>query len=268
MMRLGGDWHCVCPTRLAMKPASVLIADDESNIRLTIRAALESDGYVVSEATNGKEALDSIERQTPDLIVLDLNMPGMDGMAVLEHLKNLAAVNKPRVVILTAYGSIATAVRATRLGAVDFLEKPITPAELRQTVRSVLTEPELDAPPPPAAGTASGYEQALVRIRKALRLADYSNAEALLEKAAARRNQHTAEYFNLLGVLYEAHQKWRLARKCYGRAIAADKRFEPAQSNMRRLFELQAYGRSTQGVMLGDEAGDLWYARLPEARGE
>src|SRR5580704_5352935 len=130
-----------------MRPASILITDDESNIRLTVRRALESDGYMVREASNGKEALESIERQIPDLVVLDLNMPGIDGMEVLEHLKSLAAANKPRVIILTAFGSIATAVRATRLGAVEFLEKPVTPAELRQTVRSVLTEPELDAPP-------------------------------------------------------------------------------------------------------------------------
>jgi tetratricopeptide (TPR) repeat protein len=152
------------------------------------------------------------------------------------------------------------------LGAVDFIEKPVTPVELRQTIRSVLTEPDLDAPPAAAASASGGiYEEALVRIRKALRLADYSSAEALLEKAAVRKNQHTAEYFNLLGVLYEAHQRWRLARKCYSRAIAADKKFEPAQANMRRLFELKVYGRSSQGVMLGDEANDLWYARLPEA---
>lgn len=249
-----------------MKPASILITDDESNIRLTVRTALESDGYVVREASNGKEALEAIERQTPDLIVLDLNMPGMDGMAVLEHLKSLAAANRPRVIILTAFGSIATAVRATRMGAVDFLEKPITPTELRQTVRSVLTEPELDAPPAVVTDIQGGYEEALSRIRKALRLADYSSAEALLEKATERKNQHTAQYFNLLGVLYEAHHKWRLARKFYGKAIAADKRFEPAQANMRRLYELHAYGRSHQAVMLGDESDDIWYARLPEAQ--
>jgi DNA-binding response OmpR family regulator len=249
-----------------MKPASILITDDESNIRMMVRTALESDGYAVREAKTGNEALESIERQLPDLVVLDLNMPGIDGMAVLEHLKNLAATHKPRVIILTAFGSIATAVRATRLGAVDFLEKPITPTELRQTVRSVLTEPELDAPPAAGMEAQGGYEEALTRIRKALRLADYSSAEALLEKAAERKNQHTAEYFNLLGVLYEAQHKWRLARKCYGKAIAADKKFEPAQANMRRLFELQTYGRSHQVVKLGDAGDDLWYAQLPDAR--
>jgi len=249
-----------------MKPASILITDDESNIRLTVRTALESDGYAVCEASNGNEALEAITLQAPDLVVLDLNMPGMDGMAVLEHLKTLADKCKPRVIVLTAFGSIATAVRATRLGAVEFLEKPITPTELRQTVRSVLTEPELDSPPAAIMNVPGGYEEALTRIRRALRLADYSDAEVLLEKAAARKNKHAAEYFNLLGVLYEAHHKWRLARKCYGKATAADKRFEPALANMRRLYELQAYGRTHQAVMLGDESDDMWYARLPDAK--
>jgi len=249
-----------------MKPASILITDDESNIRMMVRTALESDGYAVREAKNGSEALDSIEKQLPDLVVLDLNMPGLDGMAVLEHLKKLAATNRPRVIILTAFGSIATAVRATRLGAVDFLEKPITPTELRQTVRSVLTEPELDAAPTAEMGAFGAYEDALTRIRKALRLADYASAEAALEVAAERRGKHTAEYFNLLGVLYEAQHKWRLARKCYAKSIAADKRFEPAQANMRRLFELQTYGRTHQAVKLGDEGDDIWYAQLPDAR--
>ncbi|HMB95574.1 MAG TPA: response regulator [Tepidisphaeraceae bacterium] len=249
-----------------MKPASILVTDDESNIRLTVRTALETEGYLVREAANGRDALEAIEKQTPDLMVLDLNMPVLDGMQVLEQLKSLAAKNKPRVMVLTAYGSIPTAVKATRLGAVEFLEKPIDPTELRQTVRSILTEPEVDAPSTAIVEIPGGYEQVLTRIRKSLRLADYSSAESLLEKAAARKNQHTAEYFNLLGVLYEAHRKWRLARKCYGKAIAADKHFEPAQANMRRLFELHTYGRSTQAVTLGDESDDIWYARMPDTQ--
>ncbi len=236
-----------------MKQSRILIADDEGNIRLTVRVTLEAEGFEIEEAATGDEALRAIERQTPDLVVLDLNMPGLDGMAVLEHLKSLPPAQRPRVVILTAYGSIPMAVRATRLGAVDFLEKPITPTELRQTVRSVLNEPELDAPPAAAMNAPGGYDDALRRIRKAMRLADFSSAESLLEKAADRKNKHAAEYFNLLGVLYEAHQKWRLARKCYGKAIAADRKFDAAQANMRRLYELHTFGRSAQAVMLGDE---------------
>ena len=81
-----------------------------------------------------------ISSAAPDLMVLDLNMPVMDGMAVLEQMKTMASASRPRVVVLTAYGSIATAVKATRLGAMDFLEKPITPGELREAVRSILEE--------------------------------------------------------------------------------------------------------------------------------
>src|SRR5271154_4585930 len=126
-----------------MKPASILVTDDESGIRLMLRTALESDGYAVSEAANGREALDAIKARLPDLIVLDLNMPVLDGMAVLEQMKSLSAEVRPRVIVLTAYGSIPAAVKATRLGALDFLEKPISPSEFRHAVRSVLEEPEL-----------------------------------------------------------------------------------------------------------------------------
>src|SRR5271170_7823384 len=129
-----------------MKPASILVTDDESGIRLMLRTALESEGYQVREASNGREALEAISREAPDLMVLDLNMPVLDGMAVLEQMKSIAGA-KPRVIILTAYGSITAAVKATRLGAVDFLEKPITPSDLREAVRGVLEEPELNIPP-------------------------------------------------------------------------------------------------------------------------
>src|ERR1019366_3109239 len=91
-------------SRRSMNPASILITDDESNIRLMLRTALEADGYAVTEAANGREALDAIKNHTPDLMVLDLNMPVLDGMAVLEHMKSLVATSKPRVIILTAYG--------------------------------------------------------------------------------------------------------------------------------------------------------------------
>src|SRR5580700_11046857 len=167
-----------------MKPASILVTDDESGIRLMLRTALESDGYSVSEAANGREALDAIKTHVPDLIVLDLNMPVLDGMAVLEQMKTIAAGVRPRVIVLTAYGSIPAAVKATRLGALDFLEKPITPQDLRQAVKSVLDEPELDVAPEVVVDVPGGYDLVLSRIRKLLRLAEYETAMSLLMKAA------------------------------------------------------------------------------------
>lgn len=249
-----------------MKPASILITDDESGIRLMLKTALESDGYTVTEAANGREALEVIRTQTPDLMVLDLNMPVLDGMAVLEQMKTLALTTRPRVIILTAYGSIPAAVKATRLGALDFIEKPITPTELRQTVRSVLDEPELDFPPDVVVDVPGGYDGVLNRIRKMLRMADYDNAMNLLMKAADQNDKQSSAYFNLLGVLYEAQRKWRLARKCYDKALDVDENYQPAKSNLHRLLELRRYGRSSQAIMLGDEVDDVWFAKLPEAQ--
>ena len=249
-------------TATATKPVSVLVTDDESNIRLLLRTALEYEGYAVSEAADGRQALDAVRQHTPDLMVLDLNMPVLDGMAVLEQMKLLSIVNKPRIIVLTAYGSIPTAVRATRLGASDFLEKPITPSVLRDSVHSLLTEPELDGSPvtrPPA----SDYDLVLGKARRLLRLAKLEDAEQMLMAAADRRGKQSAAYFNLLGILYEAQHRWRLARKCYGKALDADEHYEPAKNNLLRVEELHRHGKSDRRVVLGDEPQDVWYAQMP-----
>ena len=240
---------------------SVLVTDDESNIRLMLRTALETEGYAVSEAADGRSALAAVERDRPTLMVLDLNMPVLDGMAVLEQMKAIAAERRPRVVVLTAYGSIPAAVRATRLGAADFLEKPVTPDNLRKCVRGVLDDSEpvgRDVPEPPG-----GYEQVLNRARKALRLMDLSSAEQLLDAAAERRDQQAAAHFNLLGLLYESRHQWRLARKFYCKAIDADPHYEPALTNDRRLDEMRRTGRTDRRVTLGDEPDDVWFAQAP-----
>jgi CheY-like chemotaxis protein len=249
-----------------MKPASILVTDDESGIRLMLRTALESDGYAVLEATNGKEALQVMQSSSPDLMVLDLNMPVMDGISMLEHMKTLATATRPRVIVLTAYGSIPAAVKATRLGALDFLEKPITPVDLRKTVHSILEEPELDVPSQPAGEITEQYEDALARIRKSLRMANYIGAEAMLMKVADARQNQSAVYFNLLGILYESQHNWRLADKCYNKALAADANYQPAMNNLRRLIELRRTGHSEQLIQLGDELGDVWMAKLPELK--
>ena len=73
-------------------------------------------------------------------MILDLSMPVLDGVGVLNELKGVRPDRKPRVIVLTAYGSIPVAVKATRLGAMDFLEKPVAPDEVRESVEAVLAE--------------------------------------------------------------------------------------------------------------------------------
>lgn len=234
----------------------ILITDDEANIRLMLRTSLESEGYDIDEAADGQQAMETLAEQHYDLMLLDLNMPVLDGMRVLEQLKDVPADQKPRVVVLTAYGSIPAAVKATRLGALDFIEKPLSPDDLRKIVADALAAPMAIAPGDALEG---GYAAVLDRVRKALRMANFADAETML-MTAADLGQQDAAYFNLLGVLYEVQRKWNLARKFYGKAMHADRHYKPAQENMRRIYELYTFGHSTQPVALGDEMEDVWLA--------
>jgi DNA-binding response OmpR family regulator len=242
----------------------ILIVDDETNIRLMLRTTLESVGYSVEEAVDGRAALAVLDQRVPDLMILDLSMPVLDGMGVLQAIQGLRPSRRPRVVVLTAYGSISAAVKATRLGAMDFLEKPVVPDEVRETVESVLLEPLLNTEAKGAAEDplSGGYEAVLTRCRRKLRLAEFADAETLLMKAADLAEKDAA-YFNLLGVIYEVRRQHRLAKKFYGKAISTDRKYAPAQQNMRRLYELNTFGASREPAALGDE-GDEWYARLPD----
>ena len=110
----------------------------------------------------------------------------------------------------------------------------------------------------------SEYEAVLDRIRKSFRLAEFETAESLLTKVAERRAQSTAEYFNLLGVLYEAQRKYRLAQKCYGKALDSDGQYEPALLNMARVQQLRSFGRAARAVVLGDESSDVLAFQQPD----
>jgi DNA-binding NtrC family response regulator len=114
----------------------LLIVDDEPNIRLMLRTTLESNDYLVATAEDGDTALKWLEADSFDLVLLDLQMPRLDGMQVLEQLRE--AGNNVPVVIITAHGSVPNAVKAMKLGAIDFLAKPMAPEPLRKLVAEVL----------------------------------------------------------------------------------------------------------------------------------
>jgi CheY-like chemotaxis protein len=240
-------------TSSAIDGASVLVVDDESHIRLMLRTILENEGCSVGEAANGREALELIRSVAFSVMILDLNMRVMDGMSVLRALKDNPPRHPPRVIVLTAYGSVPAAVRATRLGALDFIEKPASPKEVREAVGAVLREPQPASAQPVEADTAGGYEAVLKRVRNALRESDIAEAESLL-MTAADIAQHDAAYFNLLGVIYESRRQWRLAKKFYSKAMRTDRSYAPAEQNLRRIYELYTLGRSREPVALGDEA--------------
>jgi len=102
----------------------VLVVDDESGIRESLRGVLEDEGYKVSVAATGEAGLDMIAKHRFDVVLLDIWLPGIDGLEVLEKIKE--AEEAPEIVMISGHGSIESAVRATKLGAYDFLEKPLS----------------------------------------------------------------------------------------------------------------------------------------------
>ncbi len=103
----------------------------------------------------------------------------------------------------------------------------------------------------------------LDRVRKAIRLADYPQAELLLRDAQRRKDRETAEYLNLQGVLHEGQRKWRQAAKCYRKALETMESYEPARSNLQRLIRLRHGGETSWAIQLGDEIKGVWFAQLP-----
>jgi two-component system nitrogen regulation response regulator NtrX len=103
---------------------TVLIVDDEPSILQTLSGLLSDEGFEVSTAANGYEALKIIDTESPDLVLLDIWMPGIDGIETLKEIKK----DNPhiQVIIITGHGTIETAVRATKLGAFDLIEKPLS----------------------------------------------------------------------------------------------------------------------------------------------
>jgi len=115
---------------------TVLIVDDEKNIRRTFQIVLESEGFAVRVAETGEVALESCAEQRPDVVVLDVRLPGMDGIETLRRLKECDA--ELPVIMISGHGTIATAVEATRHGAYDFVEKPLSKERLLVAIRNAL----------------------------------------------------------------------------------------------------------------------------------
>jgi DNA-binding response OmpR family regulator len=226
------------------QPARILIVDDEPNVRLGFCTALATAGYEVDEAADGQEALDRLEQSPVRLVLLDLRMPGLDGMEVLRRLRE--GGNDVPVVIITAHGSIPDAVAAMKLGAIDFLTKPLTPKDLRQVVGEVLArhaqpeeaEPILSAPEPPQPTTVMIVPPTLdlMPAKRALNHREFDRAAELLEEALDLVPTST-EALTLLGILRESRGQDHAAYQAYKAALEADPHSGPARDNLRRYCE-------------------------------
>lgn len=145
----------------------ILVVDDEERMVRFIRMNLEHDGFHVSEAFNGKQAIQKLRDVTPDLILLDVMMPDLDGFEVLETIREITSVP---VIMLTAKGEEDDRVRGLEGGADDYVTKPFSPRELVSRVKAVLRRTE----------SASGSMHGLLEIDKRLKI-DFDRREIWLE---------------------------------------------------------------------------------------
>jgi len=126
-----------------MTHARILIVDDEPGIRQSLQGVFEDEGYQVTTANTGESALTHLTSHAPDLIFLDIWLPGLDGLEVLARIQELPYPERPQVIMISGHGNIETAVRATKLGAFDFLEKPLSLEKLFIVAKNALEQRRL-----------------------------------------------------------------------------------------------------------------------------
>ena len=119
----------------------IMVVDDEESIRIMLKRVLSSNQYEIEEAVNGREALQKIKKEKYSAILLDLKMPEMSGLQVIEKLKEMD-INTP-IIMMSAYGTIPEAVEAMKSGAMDYLVKPFDLDELRMTLNRLIREDEI-----------------------------------------------------------------------------------------------------------------------------
>ena len=133
-------WFLKTGEKEIKKKTRILVADDDKNVITIIRDSLPPDSYEILEATNGKEALGVIFSDTPDILILDIMMPDMDGYRVCEELKEHDSTKNLPIIILSAKTSVDDKLKAMDLGIDDYIIKPFDPRELKARIKMRLRE--------------------------------------------------------------------------------------------------------------------------------
>ena len=206
-----------------MSQAKILVVDDDKNIRRTVTIALESLDYYVHTAFDGKDAMVQLTGDKYDLIITDLKMPGMNGMELLQQA--IAKYPEIKIVLISAHGTVDNAVEAMKLGALDFLQKPFTPKELRNLVHNVLETESTES--------NSEYKSILKSAKNSARKRDFDQAIAQAKQAIGS-DPSQPEAFDLLGQLQETLGDFNSAIKNYRVAIDLDPTYQPAKDHLDR----------------------------------
>ena len=122
-----------------MGPKRILVVDDEENARIGLSRLLAREGFIVDSVANGFEALNYLRQQDVNLIVTDINMPGMNGIAFLKELNK--SHPQSNVIMVTAYGGVESYIESMNLGAFEYINKPIKVEELKSILKKIFKEP-------------------------------------------------------------------------------------------------------------------------------
>ena len=243
-------------------PATLLVVDDEPQILKVVSGILQDEGFEVKTAPDGENALRLVAEEAPDLVLLDIALPGKDGLEVLQELKARYAALP--VVMISAYGSVENAVKATRLGAYDFIEKPPNADNILLTVRNALemarlTEENrrlrLQTTP---TREIVGRSEAIKRLRDQVRVVAPTNASVLITgengtgKELVARALHafsTRSHRPFVEVNCAAIPEDLIESELFGHEKGA---FTGATSRRQGKFDL-----AHEGTLFLDEIGDM-----------
>src|SRR5882672_7090787 len=244
-----------------MKP-TILIVDDEPGVRTSLTGVLRDEGYSVDAVASGEECLDRLTRAPVDLIVLDVWLPGMDGLATLGRLRERQVDSQ--VVLISGHGNIESAVRAIKMGAFDFVEKPLSLDKTVLVVRNALRQRRLEAENQAlrarvdAQHTLVGDSYAIQQLRDLVAMAAPTNGRVLIfgengtGKELVARNIHALSRrrsTTFVEVNCAAIPEELIESELFGHVRGA---FTGAVENRRGKFEV-----ADGGTIFLDEIGDM-----------
>jgi len=208
---------------------NILVVDAGKNIQLLITKCLDDAGYGVVTASDGESALTKIGKEPFTIVILDIMLPGMDGLQVLEKIKKL--IPEQRVIMITAHGTVETAVEAMKLGAIDYLQKPFTYEDLRASVTHNISKISTVW----VEQTAT-FGSCIAQGRRFLERNQLGQALLVIRKAITIEYERP-ETFNLLGALAELRGDLKVANRMYRVALALNNAYQPAILNLHRISQ-------------------------------
>ena len=242
--------------------STILIVDDEAGVRSSLAAVLRDEGYAVDTAESGEACLERTTRETPDVILLDIWLPGLDGLATLERLRERRV--DAEVIMISGHASVEAAVRATKLGAFDFIEKPLSIDKTVLAVRNALRQRRLEVENRQLRARVDrrlvivGASLSMEQLRDHVAMAAPSNGRVLISgengtgKELVARQIHALSHRHggpFVEVNCAAIPEELIESELFGHARGA---FTGAVADRRGKFEI-----ASGGTLFLDEVGDM-----------